>query len=65
MIAAGAGGRIVNVSSAADILVVADLGAYIAAKGAIVGMTKTLAVELAPHRDHGQRARARAPRTRR
>lgn len=49
MIAAGGGGRIVNVSSAADILVVADLGAYIAAKGAIVALTKTLAVELAPH----------------
>jgi NAD(P)-dependent dehydrogenase (short-subunit alcohol dehydrogenase family) len=49
MIGAGAGGRIVNVSSASDILVVADLGAYIAAKGAIVGLTKTLAVELAPH----------------
>jgi NAD(P)-dependent dehydrogenase (short-subunit alcohol dehydrogenase family) len=49
MIDAGAGGRIVNVSSAADILVVADLGAYIAAKGAVVGLTKTLAVELAPH----------------
>ena len=49
MIAAGAGGRIVNVSSASDILVVADLGAYIAAKGAIVGLTKTLAVELARH----------------
>ena len=49
MIAAGAGGRIVNVSSASDILVIADLGAYIAAKGAIVGLTKTLAVELAPH----------------
>ena len=49
MIAAGAGGRIVNISSASDILVNADLGAYIAAKGAIVGLTKTLAVELAPH----------------
>lgn len=49
MIDAGGGGRIVNVSSAADILVVADLGAYIAAKGAVVGLTKTLAVELAPH----------------
>ncbi len=48
MIAAGRGGRIVNISSAADILVVADLGAYTAAKGAIVGMTKTLAVELGP-----------------
>jgi NAD(P)-dependent dehydrogenase (short-subunit alcohol dehydrogenase family) len=41
------GGRIVNVASAADILVVADLGAYIAAKGAIVAMTKVLALELA------------------
>ena len=49
LIEAGAGGRIVNVSSASDILVAADLGAYIAAKGAIVGLTKTLAVELAPH----------------
>jgi NAD(P)-dependent dehydrogenase (short-subunit alcohol dehydrogenase family) len=43
------GGRIVNVSSAADILVVADLGAYTAAKGAIVALTKVLALELADH----------------
>ena len=49
MVARGAGGRIINVSSAADILVVADLGAYIAAKGAIVAMTKVLALELADH----------------
>lgn len=42
-------GRIINVTSAADILVVANLGAYIAAKGAIVGLTKTLAVEAAEH----------------
>jgi NAD(P)-dependent dehydrogenase (short-subunit alcohol dehydrogenase family) len=49
MVAGGAGGRIINVSSAADILVVADLGAYIAAKGAIVAMTKVLALELADH----------------
>jgi NAD(P)-dependent dehydrogenase (short-subunit alcohol dehydrogenase family) len=47
MVRQGGGGRIVNVSSAADILVVADLGAYIAAKGAIVAMTKVLALELA------------------
>jgi len=47
MVDAGAGGRIINVSSAADVLVVADLGAYIAAKGAIVAMTKVLALELA------------------
>src|SRR4051812_19206418 len=49
MVAQGGGGRIVNVTSAADILVVAELSAYIAAKGAIVALTKTLAVELAPH----------------
>jgi NAD(P)-dependent dehydrogenase (short-subunit alcohol dehydrogenase family) len=42
------GGRIINVSSAADVQPLADLSAYIAAKGAIVGLTKTLAVELAP-----------------
>jgi NAD(P)-dependent dehydrogenase (short-subunit alcohol dehydrogenase family) len=49
MVEQGTGGRIVNVTSAADILVVAELGAYIAAKGAIVAMTKVLALELAGH----------------
>jgi NAD(P)-dependent dehydrogenase (short-subunit alcohol dehydrogenase family) len=48
MAADGLGGRIVNVTSAADILVVAELAPYIAAKGAIVALTKTLALELAP-----------------
>jgi NAD(P)-dependent dehydrogenase (short-subunit alcohol dehydrogenase family) len=42
-------GRIINVTSAADILVVANLGAYIAAKGAILGLTKTLALEAAEY----------------
>jgi NAD(P)-dependent dehydrogenase (short-subunit alcohol dehydrogenase family) len=42
-------GRIINVTSAADILVVANLGAYIAAKGGILGLTKTLALEAAEH----------------
>lgn len=42
-------GRIVNISSASDVLAVAGLSTYIAAKGAIVALTKTLAVELAPH----------------
>jgi len=48
MVAAGRG-RIVNVSSAADVQPLAELSAYITAKGGIVGLTKTLAVELAPH----------------
>lgn len=42
-------GRIINITSAADVLVVANLGAYIAAKGAIVALTKTLAIEAAEH----------------
>jgi NAD(P)-dependent dehydrogenase (short-subunit alcohol dehydrogenase family) len=41
------GGRIVNISSAADVLAIPGLGAYTAAKGAIVAMTKVLALELA------------------
>jgi len=48
-VAQGGGGRIINVTSAADILVIAEMVPYIAAKGAIVAMTKTLAVELASH----------------
>jgi NAD(P)-dependent dehydrogenase (short-subunit alcohol dehydrogenase family) len=49
MLEAG-GGRIINVTSAARILAVPELGAYAAAKGAIEALTKTLALELAPHR---------------
>jgi len=45
---AGGSGAIVNVTSAARILAVPDFGAYIAAKGAIDALTKTLALELAP-----------------
>jgi NAD(P)-dependent dehydrogenase (short-subunit alcohol dehydrogenase family) len=48
MVTAGKG-RIVNVSSAADVQPLADLSAYIAAKGGVVGLTRTLALELAPH----------------
>lgn len=50
MVAAGAGGAIVNVGSAARVLAVPGFSAYIAAKGAIEAMTRTLALELAPHR---------------
>lgn len=49
LVAQGRGGRIVNVSSAADVQPLADLTAYIAAKGGVVGLTKTLALELGPH----------------
>jgi NAD(P)-dependent dehydrogenase (short-subunit alcohol dehydrogenase family) len=42
------GGRIINVSSAADVQPLADLSAYVTAKGGIVALTRTLAVELAP-----------------
>jgi NAD(P)-dependent dehydrogenase (short-subunit alcohol dehydrogenase family) len=41
-------GRIVNVGSAASTLAVPELGPYTAAKGAIVALTKVLALELAP-----------------
>jgi NAD(P)-dependent dehydrogenase (short-subunit alcohol dehydrogenase family) len=40
-------GRIVNVTSAADVQAVPDLSAYTAAKGAIVALTKVAALELA------------------
>jgi NAD(P)-dependent dehydrogenase (short-subunit alcohol dehydrogenase family) len=50
MLAQGTGGRIVNVTSAVNVLAVAELSAYGAAKGAIASMTKALALELAPAR---------------
>jgi len=48
MLAQGAGGRIVNVTSAVNFEAVADLAAYGAAKGAIASLTKALALEVAP-----------------
>jgi NAD(P)-dependent dehydrogenase (short-subunit alcohol dehydrogenase family) len=42
------GGRIVNVTSVSGIVGVGGIGAYTAAKGAIMALTKALAVELAP-----------------
>ena len=50
MVAQGGGGRIVNVTSIVDVQPVAELSAYVTAKGGILGLTKTLAVELAAHR---------------
>lgn len=49
MASQGTGGRILNVSSAADVQPLADLSAYTTAKGGIVALTRTLALELAPH----------------
>jgi 3-oxoacyl-[acyl-carrier protein] reductase len=46
--ARGEGGRIVNVTSISGIVGVGGIGAYSAAKGAIMALTKALAVELAP-----------------
>lgn len=49
MVEQGGGGRIVNVTSIVDIQPIAELSAYVTAKGGILGLTKTLAVELGPH----------------
>ncbi|MFA7440204.1 MAG: mycofactocin-coupled SDR family oxidoreductase [Sphingomonadaceae bacterium] len=48
LIAAG-GGRIVNVASAAGLVGAPGFGHYCAAKHGVVGLTKTMAAELAPH----------------
>jgi NAD(P)-dependent dehydrogenase (short-subunit alcohol dehydrogenase family) len=42
-------GRIVNVTSVVDIQPIAELSAYVTAKGGVLGLTKTLAVELGPY----------------
>jgi NAD(P)-dependent dehydrogenase (short-subunit alcohol dehydrogenase family) len=49
MVEQGCGGRIVNVMSIVDIQPIAELSAYVTAKGGILGLTKTLAVELGPY----------------
>ncbi|WP_247729051.1 mycofactocin-coupled SDR family oxidoreductase [Halovivax limisalsi] len=49
MIDRGDGGRIVNTSSTAGFVASPGLGHYTAAKHGVIGLTKTLAVELAPH----------------
>jgi NAD(P)-dependent dehydrogenase (short-subunit alcohol dehydrogenase family) len=49
MVAQGGGGRVINVTSVVDIQPIAELSAYVTAKGGILGLTKTLAVEYGPH----------------
>ncbi len=41
-------GRIINVSSITDIQPIAEMTAYVTAKGGVVGLTRSLAVEMAP-----------------
>jgi NAD(P)-dependent dehydrogenase (short-subunit alcohol dehydrogenase family) len=49
MLKQGGGGRIINVTSVVDIQPIAELSAYVTAKGGILGLTKTLAVEYGPY----------------
>ncbi len=48
MVERGRGGSILNVTSISGIIGVGGIGAYTAAKGAIMALTKALAVELGP-----------------
>ncbi len=49
MIAGGHGGSIINVSSVAGLVGIRNMTAYSAAKGAIVSLTRSMAVDFAPH----------------
>lgn len=49
MIKRGAGGRIINISSTAGLAAVPHCIAYTAAKHAVIGITRALSVEWAPH----------------
>lgn len=49
MVAAGGGGRIVNVTSVHEHVPLPESVAYVAAKHALSGVTKQLALELGPH----------------
>lgn len=49
MVERGGGGRIVNTSSTAGFVASPGLGQYTAAKHGVIGLTQTLAAELAPH----------------
>ncbi len=49
MVAAGRGGKIVNIASTAGLIGVPEHAAYCASKGGLITLTKTLALELGPH----------------
>ena len=50
MIAQGSGGKIVNIGSIYSLYGTPDFADYGTAKAAVVGLTRALAIELAPHR---------------
>ena len=50
MIAQGAGGSIVNISSIASKIAAANMAAYASSKAAINALSRAMALELAPHR---------------
>lgn len=50
MAAQGQGGRIVNITSVHEHTPLANAGAYVVSKHGLGGLTKSLAIELAPHR---------------
>lgn len=49
LIAAGNGGSVILISSMAGLAAMANLGHYVAAKHGVVGIMRSLAIELAPH----------------
>lgn len=50
MIRAGAGGKIINIASQAASIAIDNHVAYTSAKAGLLGMTKVMAKEFAPHR---------------
>lgn len=49
MVPQGKGGRIINISSVTHMQPISGLVAYVTAKGGVVGLTRSLALEFAPH----------------
>lgn len=58
MIKQGEGGRIINITSVHEHTPLPQASAYTAAKHALGGLTKSMALELIEHHIFGQRRRA-------
>ena len=59
MVEHGPGGSIINVTSIEGVRAAPGFAAYAAAKAGVISLTKTAALELAPHGHPGERTRAR------